>query len=131
MVLFFQSVGAALLAVVLGLCLDRQGKDMGLVLTMVASILILTAALSCLEPVLAFLQELQALGNLDEEILQTLLKILGIGLIGELTAQICADAGRASLGKALQFFSGGLILWLSLPCFTLLLNLIQDILGEL
>lgn len=131
MVLFIQSAGAALLAVLLGLCLDRQGKDMGLLLTMAASVLILTAALSCLEPVLAFFQELQALGNLDADILQTLLKILGIGLIGEMTAQICGDAGRASLGKALQFFSGGLILWLSLPSFTLLLNLIQDILGEL
>lgn len=131
MTVFFQAAGAVLLAVILGLCLDRQSRDMGLLLTMAVSAMVLSAAVTCLKPVTDFLGQLNTLGNLDGEILTVLLKIVGIGLLGEITALICADAGRASLGKALQILAGGLILRLSIPVFSLLLELIQDILGEL
>lgn len=131
MTLFLKSAGGALVAVLLGLCLDRQGKDMGLILTLAALAMILAAAMACLFPVVDFLRELEALGALSSDVLDILLKIVGIGLIGEVTGLICADAGRASLGKALQLASGGLILWMATPIFQLLLELVQDILGEL
>lgn len=131
MTMVFQAAAAAILAVILGLCLDRQGKDMGLMLTMTVTVLLLIAAVSVLRPVVEFLEELRALGELDDEILETLLKIVGIGLLTQITSLICEDGGRASLGKALQLLSGGVILWLSIPVFTLLLDLIQDILGEI
>jgi hypothetical protein len=44
---------------------------------------------------------------------------------------VCADAGNASLGKVLQILASAVILWLSLPVFTALIELIQKILGEL
>lgn len=131
MTLFFQAVGVVLVAVILGLCLDRQGKDMGLLLTMAVTVMILTAGVSCVRPVVTFLEQLTALGELDSDIVETIFKIVGIGLLTEITSLICADGGRGSLGKALQILSGGVILWLSMPVFSLLLNLIQEILGGL
>ena len=131
MTLFLQAAGAVLLAVVLGLCLEKQGKDMAVLLTMAVCVMVMASAISYLEPVMAFLNQLQTIGDLNSSMVGTLFKIVGIGLVSEIAAMICADAGRASLGKALQILSGAVILWLSIPIFTVLLELIQNILGGL
>lgn len=131
MTLFLQAAAAALLAVVLGLCLEKQGKDIAVLLVMAVCVMILTVTISCLKPVVDFLERLQRIGDLNSSMVSTLFKIVGIGMISEIAAMVCGDAGRASLGKALQILAGAMILWLSIPIFTVLLELIQSILGGL
>lgn len=131
MTLFLQAAAAALLAVVLGLCLEKQGKDISVLLTMAVCVMVLAGAAAYLEPVMTFLEELQTLGELDGGLVGTLFKIVGIGLVAEIAAMVCADGGRASLGKALQILASAVILWLSIPVFNVLLELIQSILGEI
>ena len=131
MTLFLQAAAAALIAVVLGLALEKQGKDIGLLLTMLVCVLVLIAAVSGLKPVIEFLDLLQSYSSLGGAILGTLLRITGIGLVSEIAAMICGDAGRASLGKALQILSSAVILWLSLPLYTMLLEIVRSILGGL
>ena len=131
MILFLQAVAAVLIALILGLCVEKQGKDMAVLLTIAVCVMILSSAISCLEPVVEFLRQLQDLAQLNSSMTGILFKILGIGLISEIVSLVCADAGRSSLGKTLQILSGGVILWLSIPIFTSLLELIRSILGEL
>lgn len=131
MTLFLQAAAAALLAVVLGLSLEKQGKDIAVLLVMAVCVMILTVTISCLKPVVDFLEGLQRIGDLNSSMVSTLFKIVGIGMISEIAAMVCGDAGRASLGKALQILAGAMILWLSIPIFTVLLELIQSILGGL
>lgn len=131
MTLFIQCAAGILLAVVLCLCLEKQGKDMAVLLTIAVCVMVLAAAIAYLEPVMDFLSQLQELGNLNSSMVSTLFKILGIGLISEIVSMVCADAGRASLGKSLQILASGVILWLSIPIFTVLLELVQSILGEI
>jgi hypothetical protein len=52
-------------------------------------------------------------------------------LIGELAGLICSDAGNAALAKSIQILTTAVILWLSIPLFESLLDLVQAILGEL
>ena len=87
-------------------------------------------ALSYLRPVIELIDELQAVGQLDSGMLEIILKAVGIGLIGEIASLICSDAGNAALGKSLQLLSSAVILWLSIPLLTQLLELVQQILGE-
>ena len=70
-------------------------------------------------------------GNLEPELLHSVLKAVGIGLLAELTGQICADSGNASLGKSLQILATAVILWLMLPLFTQLIDLLEEILGAI
>lgn len=60
-----------------------------------------------------------------------LLKAVGIGLVSEIAGLVCTDAGNGSLGKALQMLGSAVILYLSLPIFTAILELIREILREL
>ena len=91
--------------------------------------MVAAAAFSYLKPIVDFLKSLQVLGQLNWEMVQILLKTVGIGLITEITALICTDMGNASLGKSLQILSVAVILWLSLPLFQRLLDLLDAVLG--
>lgn len=129
--IFFQACGGALIAVILYLCLGKQGKDLGLLLTLACCCLILIPAVHYLEPVMEFVGQLEDLGKLDRELVSVVLKAAGIGFLSEICGLICADAGNSALGKSLQLLGSGAILWLSLPLFQALLELLQEILGGL
>lgn len=124
--IFWKTVGIALITAILSLVLERQGKDFSLMITLSASVMIAMAAAQLLEPVTAFLSQLEALGDLNSSLLLILLKILGVGLTGEIAASVCTDSGNASLGKGLRFLSNAAILYLSIPLFSSLIELIQQ-----
>ena len=129
MTLYWQTAAAVLLAVILGLTLEKQGKDIGVLLTIAVCSMGVLIALAYLDPVLDFLRKLETLGNLDGRLIGVLFKVVGIGLVSEIAGMICTDAGKGSLGKSLQMVATAVILWLSLPIFTALIDLIQTILG--
>ena len=118
------------MAVILSLALEKQGKDFSVILTLAVCGMAASAAFLYLEPVLDFLWELEAMADLREDMLGILLKAVGIGLVAELASVICSDGGNASLGKQMQLLGSAVILYISLPVFRSLLQLIQRILGE-
>ena len=128
---FFQIAAGVLVAVVLCLVLSKQAKDMTVVLTVAVCCLVLLAAAAYLQPVLAFVDRLQELGQLDSKMSQILLKSVGLGLVTEIAVLICNDSGYAALGKTLQIAATMAVLWLSLPLMESLLEMIQRIMGEL
>lgn len=131
MTLFLQACGAALTGVLLILTLGSRGKETGALLALTVCCMAGVAAMSYLRPVLDFLSSLENLGGLDGDLVALLLKAVGIGMISEIASLICTDSGNASLGKAVQLLGSAAILWLSLPLFSALMELLQAILGEL
>lgn len=128
---FLKTISGVLIAIVLGLILARQGKDISVLLTIAVCCMVVTAAVTYLNPVVVFFDKLESIGQLDSGMLTILLKAVGIGLLSEITSLICADAGNAALGKTLQIFASAVILWISIPLLTSLLDLVEEILGEL
>ena len=131
MTLFLQVCGAVLLTVILVLALKSNGKEVGTVLAVAVCCMTALAALNYLQSVLVFLQELEALGGLDNTMVETLLKVTGIGIITEVANLVCKDAGNESMGKSLQLLGTAVILYLSMPLFNALIELMQKILGGL
>lgn len=130
MEVFWKTVGAALVSAILTLVLERQNRDYSILVTVAASAMVFIAAAKLMDPVITFLGELEALGNLSSDLLLTLIKVFGIGMTGEIAASVCNDAGNSSLGKGLRFLSNAAILYLSVPVFSSLTKLFLQILGE-
>ena len=124
---FWKAVAAALIAAVLGLTLGK--KDFSLVLSMAVCCMAAAAAAVYIEPVLKLLKELEAVSGLDGGMVTILLKSAGIGLVTTLAAMICQDAGSASLAKTMHMLGTGAVLYLSVPVFRAVLELLRDILG--
>ncbi len=127
---FIKAVSAALLAVILGIVLSKQGKDAALLITLAACAMVLMLAASYLQPIVELMRKLQELGGVDKGLLEILMKILGIGLLGEITSMVCDDAGNAAVGKTVQLLTTAVILWLTIPMIEQLLDLLQSIVGE-
>ena len=121
----------ALIVSVLYQTVSGRNKEIAILLMVLGCAVVLGAAISYLEPVFAFIQKLQALGNVNSQMLEILLKSTGIGLLTEISILVCNDMGNASMGKTLQMLATVVILWLSLPMLNSLLELIGGIMGEL
>ena len=128
--IILKSFGIAIVTVVIGLFISKQNKDIAVLISIAACCLICFYAAGYLEAILLFIDDLKLLGDLDTTFLSILLKAAGIGLIGEITTLICTDAGNTALGKTVQITAACGILWLSLPLFRSLIDLLNRILGE-
>ena len=119
------------MAVILSLALEKQGKDFSVILTLAVCGMAASAAFLYLEPVLDFFRELQELCGFPSGLLEILLKAVGIALVTELSATVCLDAGRGSMGKILQFLGSAVVLSLSIPVFRELLTMIREMVGQI
>ena len=128
--IFLKAAAMAMICVILYLVLSKQSKDFAILLTLAASCAIILTAANYLGPVFDFFRQMQSLSNMDSQLVEILLKAAGIGILTELASMICSDAGNASLGKAIQLLSTVIILWISLPLFSNLIELVNKLLGE-
>lgn len=127
---FWKASAAVLLTVVLVLALGKREKDISVLLTMAVCCMVTAVAMSYLEPVLDLLWEVEAMANVQDGMIEILMKAVGIGLVVEIAGMICSDAGNSSLGKTIQMLGTVVILSLSIPLFRGFLTLIQEILGQ-
>ena len=128
---FVQAVGLILLTVILALSLRKNNPEFAILLSLAACCITALAMLGALQEVLAFLQRLQQIGQLDVEMVSILFKVVGIALITEIASSICTDCGNVGMGKMLQLLSGVVILGLSIPMLTKLMDLVETILRKL
>lgn len=131
MSLFFQAIACLLVGLVFSVLMNRQGSFSGLLLGITVCILIMIAAINYLQPVMELMKQLQQSFSFDQKMLPVILKTVGIGLITELTALLCADGGNSAMGRAVEILACAVILWLSIPLMNSLLELVLNIAEEL
>ena len=126
--LYVKAIACALIGVVLCLSLYGKGKDISLLLTMLICVMVVGVGFSYLSSVFSFFGTLQQMIGLDNDLLNILLKAVGVAIMGEVAVLVCKDAGQGSLGKAVQILTSAVILWISLPLYTQILTLIEELL---
>ena len=128
---FIKAAAGVLITAVISIILSKNSKDFSVLLIICVCTLVAGAAFYYLNEVIDFLKYLQEVGNLNSDLLSVLLKATGIGITTEITSMICVDSGNAALGKVIQLLCTAVILWLSLPLFKELLNVIQSVIGNI
>lgn len=126
--LFIKTIACIFFAIVLFVTLNKQTKDMAMLLSVGVCCMVGIIAFRYFQPIVTFLNTLQERTGIDRAFFQILLKTVGIALLGETSSHICTDAGNSSMGKMLQFLTSAVILWLSLPLFEKLLELVDGVL---
>lgn len=127
---FWEAAAGIMVAVVLWIVVSKQGKEFSIGLSLIACCLALMLIASYLDPVFDLIARLERLGGIQQEWISVMLKAVGIGVIVEIGSLICEDAGNAALGKTLQIAGAIVILWLSVPLMSGLIDLLERMLGE-
>ena len=128
---FWKAAAIILISLILSLAIGRQEGDISVLLTLAAICTTAVLTVRYLEPVLDLLRQLESAGNLQEGLLDAVIKAVGIALTAELIALLCQDSGHSSLGKSIQLLGSAVILSLSIPLIQSLMSLFQEILGNL
>lgn len=129
--IFLKVIAGVLTAVILWLCVNKENKGISVLLSLAVCLMVITAGLSFFKPVMEFIYNLRDLGNINEDLLEVTLKVIGIGLLTELSVVICKDAGNESMAKSLQILSTIMVVRISIPVFEILLSLLEEILGTI
>lgn len=125
---FFQAAAAVLLAVILMLCLKKSQTGIGEMISIFVCSVLAILAISYLKPLIEFIQSIQRLNMMDNQLLKTVFKVVGICVIAEIVELICIDSGNSAMGKALQLLSSAVVVWLAIPLMTSFLELIEGVL---
>lgn len=128
---FWKTIGLVLIGIVLWLVLQKQEKDYAIMLSLAVCCGIAWAGAAFLQPIVEFLSQLVEMGKIEENLLGTLFKAVGIGFTAELTGKVCTDAGNSAMAGMVRTLGAAAILYISIPLMETLMNLIQDILGVL
>lgn len=125
---YFKLFVLALLTTVLVLTVKKQTPELGLLLSLSGCVLSVLLIGAWLTPILEFIRRLTGETGLDESLTEPLLKVLGIGLLTQITAALCNDVGESAMARLLELGGGLLCLYLSLPLLNAVLIMIEDLL---
>ena len=129
--IFFKATAGVLLAIIISMVLSKQGKDFSVLLILCVCCMVAAVALTYFQEIFAFIKSLEGLGNLNHNFISILFKSVGIGILSEITVLICTDSGNSALGKVIQILSTAIILWICIPLFTELMELVKTVLSNL
>lgn len=131
MELFLKAISGVFVAIAMCLVISKHSKEGVILISVAMCCMIASVAMTYLQPAISFFSRMEQNGNLDPEIMQILFKATGVAILSEISSLICIDAGNGTLGKTIQLLATAAILWLSLPLFSKLLSLIENILVSL
>ena len=126
-----KAISVCLVSAVLWITLSSYNKNAALLLSLAVCCGVMIPAYEYLTPVFRYFNELQLDSGWDHTAMNTVISAAGISILSELAALICTDAGNASVAKAIRTLSTTVIMWLSLPMFQSLMELIHAITGAL
>ncbi len=121
-------IGIGLLALIIIVILKQYKPEFAIYVSMIAGVLILVLAIQKPTGIINLLQSLANKTYINKSFLSILLKITGIAFITEFAVSICSDAGEKAIASKIEIGSKVIIIAMSIPIITSLLELVIEIL---
>lgn len=121
----------AAVAIIAAICVavvKKNVQELGLVLSLMAGVLILSFALSAIGSVRDLLESLADTAGLEPAILAPIIKTVGIAIITRVTAEICRDAKESGIASFVETAGAATALYLALPLVRAVLNMVTGLL---
>ena len=122
-ILKLAAIGVA--AALCALAIKRQVPELALVLTLSAGVALMAQALEAASSVRGFTDALARTAGLAPEVWKPVWKTVGIGVVTQLGAAVCKDAGEGGIAAVLETAGAALSLLAALP----LVETVFDTLG--
>lgn len=122
-----QIVGIGIVVTILIILLKPRNPEIATVLTIIAGGIIFFIVIYKVEGVIQIIQKYLDKSSLNTQYFNILLKIIGISYIAEFGSEICKDAGVSAMASKIELAGKIIIVTLSLPIITSLIELILKI----
>ena len=123
----FKIVGFGIISVAIIIILKNQKPEIALMCTLMASVIMLVFIFYEISDVIGLLNTLIEKSSINKNFLIIILKVVGISYIVEFGKNICLDAGESSIASKIETAGKVIIVSLSIPIITSLLEIVTSI----
>ena len=121
-------IGVGLIALIIVILLKQYKPEFVIYVSLIAGALILVMVLDKLTGIIDLLSNLSSKAGVSSQFLGILLKITGISFLTEFAVSICNDAGESAIANKIDLGGKIIIIAISVPIISALLELIIKIL---
>ena len=120
-------VGISIFSVSMIIVLKNQRPEMALMLSIATGIMIMIFSIYKMSSVVNVLNDLVQKSGINKEFLTIIIKVIGIAYIVEFGKNICIDAGQSSIATKLEMAGKVIIVVLTIPLVSALVNLLTGL----
>ena len=121
-------IGIGLTALIIIILLKQYKPEFAIYISLLTGVLILLFVIDDLKGIINLLQTLASKASLNTTFLTILIKITGIAFLSEFAVGICKDAGEAAVASKIEIGTKIIIITMSIPIISSLLEIILKIL---
>lgn len=121
-------IGVGLTSLIIIIIIKQYKPEFSIYVSLIAGAIILYLVMDKLSGVVGILTNLSNKTGTSNTFLKTLLKITGIAILTEYAVSICKDSGETAIANKIDLGGKIIIISISIPIITALLELILNIL---
>lgn len=125
----FRIMFIAVICAVICVLLRERAGPVSLLLTIAVCVGALLTVLQFAAPLLQLISKLRGLSGLSDSLTAPLLKVTGIGLLTQIAAGLCEDAGEKTLAKTVEVSGSVFAVYISLPLMSAVIDMLELVLG--
>ncbi len=121
-------IGVGLIGLILVIVLKQYKPEFTIYISLLVGAIILIMVIDKLAGIIDILANLSAKANMNSEFLGILIKITGIAFLTEFAVSICKDSGETAIASKIDLGGKIMIVAISVPILSALLELVVKIL---
>ena len=121
-------IGIALIALIIIILLKQYRPEFAIYISILTGALILILVIDKLQGIVNLVQSFANKASINSSFLILLIKITGIAFLAEFAVSICKDSGEAAIASKIEIGSKIIIISMSIPIISSLLEIILKIL---
>ena len=121
-------IGVGIIALIIIIIIKQYRPGFTIYVSLIAGAIILMLIMDKLSAIISLLTSLSSKTAINNEFLVLLIKITGIAFLTEFAVSICKDSGESAIASKIELGSKIIIISMSVPIISSLLELIVKIL---
>lgn len=121
-------IGIALIALIIIIMLKQYRPEYAIFISILTGVLILFLVMDRLTGIINLIESVQNKFSINTQFIALLIKITGIAFLSEFAVSICKDSGEAAIASKIELGSKIIIISMSVPIISSLLEIILKIL---
>lgn len=123
----FKAIAFTMISLILIITLKQTKKEIGIIVAIMASCMLLVSVLSGITSVINLLNSLIEKSGINKNFFEIILKVTGIAYIVEFGKNVCVDAGESALGTKLEIVGKISIVVITIPVIVSVIETILKI----
>jgi stage III sporulation protein AD len=121
-------IGIALISLTIIIMLKQYRPEYSIFISILTGVLILMLVMDKLTGIISLIQSIQDKYSINTQFIAILIKITGIAFLSEFAVSICKDSGEVAIANKIELGSKIIIISMSIPIISNLLEIILKIL---